>query len=88
MVDTKMFVNMMHRLVIIIDSFYFLLTKTLLFKQPVTSTTNGVESNKYNYTVANNSNQHVQTDSSNDENDPSENVQIIYSIPVSTNYLS
>jgi len=37
---------------------------------------------KYNYTVANNSNQSVQTDSSNEENDASENVQTIYSIPV------
>lgn len=58
-----------------------------MFKQPVTSTTNGVESNKYSYTVANNSNQQNQTDSSNDENDPSENVQIIYSIPVSIYWL-
>ncbi|XP_025408264.1 zinc finger protein 436-like isoform X3 [Sipha flava] len=50
--------------------------------QPViTSTTNGVESMKYNYTIANNSNQSAQTDSSNDENDASENVQTIYSIP-------
>lgn len=37
---------------------------------------------KYNYTMANNSNQSVQTDSSNDENDASENVQTIYSVPV------
>jgi len=37
---------------------------------------------KYNYTVANNLNQSVQTDSSNEENDASENVQTIYSIPV------
>jgi len=38
---------------------------------------------KYNYTIANNSNQSVQTDSSNEENDASENVQTIYSVPVS-----
>jgi len=38
---------------------------------------------KYNYTVASNSNQSVQTDSSNEENDASENVQTIYSMPVS-----
>lgn len=38
---------------------------------------------KYNYTIGNNSNQSVQTDSSNDENDASENVQTIYSVPVS-----
>lgn len=40
---------------------------------------------KYNYTIGkynNNSNQSVQTDSS-DENDASENVQTIYSVPVS-----
>lgn len=50
--------------------------------QPViTSTTNGVESMKYNYTIANNSNRSIQTDSSNDENDASENVQTIYSVP-------
>ncbi|XP_015364962.1 PREDICTED: zinc finger protein 436-like [Diuraphis noxia] len=50
-------------------------------QQVITSTTNGVESMKYNYTVANNSNQSLQTDSSNEENDASENVQTIYSIP-------
>jgi len=38
---------------------------------------------KYNYTIANTSNQSVQTDSSNEENDASENVQTIYSVPVS-----
>jgi len=38
---------------------------------------------KYNYTVASNSNQSVQTDSSNEDNDANENVQTIYSIPVS-----
>lgn len=43
---------------------------------------------KYNYTVANNSNQSAQTDSSNDdENDASENVQTIYSVPVSISVL-
>jgi len=42
---------------------------------------------KYNYTIANNSNQSVQTDSSNDENDASENVQTIYSVPVSIFYV-
>ncbi|XP_026812108.1 zinc finger protein 436-like [Rhopalosiphum maidis] len=50
-------------------------------QQVITSTTNGVESMKYNYTIANNLNQSVQTDSSNEENDASENVQTIYSIP-------
>ncbi|KAE9544989.1 hypothetical protein AGLY_000532 [Aphis glycines] len=50
-------------------------------QQVITSTTNGVESMKYNYTIANNSNQSVQTDSSNEENDASENVQTIYSVP-------
>lgn len=43
---------------------------------------------KYNYTIANNSNQSVRTDSSNDENDASENVQTIYSVPVSIKLLS
>lgn len=43
---------------------------------------------KYNYTIANNSNHSTQTDSSNDdENDASENVQTIYSVPVSINVL-
>ncbi|XP_025208918.1 zinc finger protein 436-like [Melanaphis sacchari] len=50
-------------------------------QQVITSTTNGIESMKYNYTIANNSNQSVQTDSSNEENDASENVQTIYSVP-------
>lgn len=40
---------------------------------------------KYNFTMANNSNQSAQTDSSNEENDASENVQTIYSVPVSFN---
>lgn len=43
---------------------------------------------KYNYTIANSSNQSAQTDSSNDENDASENVQTIYSVPVSIYVLS
>lgn len=38
---------------------------------------------KYNYSTANNLNQSAQTDSSNDENNASENVQTIYSVPVS-----
>ncbi|VVC28447.1 Hypothetical protein CINCED_3A002126 [Cinara cedri] len=46
----------------------------------ITSSTNGVESMKYNYTMAN-SNQSTLTDSSNEENDASENVQTIYSVP-------
>lgn len=35
--------------------------------------------------MPNNSNQSAQTDSSNEENDASENVQTIYSVPVSFN---
>ncbi|XP_050432172.1 zinc finger protein 70-like isoform X2 [Adelges cooleyi] len=50
-------------------------------QQVITSTTPGVESMKYNYTMANNPHQSTQTDSSNDENDISENVQTIYSVP-------
>lgn len=38
---------------------------------------------KYNYSTANSLNQSALTDSSNDENNASENVQTIYSVPVS-----
>jgi len=42
----------------------------------------GIKSMEYSYTIANNSNLLVQTDSSEDENDANENVQTIYCVPV------